>query len=260
MKRISLLVAACLLVSAMILSLGSYYTTEATSTEEVGLGTPAAPQDVKITLTDGTEIVALYYPSMLSGRKAPAALLLHQNAGKKEEWALLIPSLQEAGYAVLAVDQRGFGKTGGKTAYGLLEQDATEMIAWLASQPGIESGEIAIIGASVGANAALRACAALDSCKVVVALSPGLNFMGLQVEEVVTNMKGKSLLLISGQVDTESAKAVRTLGAVESLHNNVMTVLYARSGLHGAALLKNFKDLNTTIVHWLKTYNVVSQK
>ena len=256
MKRLLLMVAASFLL-LMIATAGTFNSasalTETPTPAMTGLGTPPPVEEVKIKLSDGIEIVGNYYPSMFSGRQAPAALLLHQNGGSKEEWLPLIPFLQEAGYAVLAVDQRGFGKTGGTRNYAKLPDDAVELVGWL-QQPSIASGEVAIIGASVGSNAAIIACGKIETCKVAVALSPGLNYFNLKPADAIKGMKGKSLLIVAGQLDRESASGLHTMALSASATNNVMMRLYAGSSAHGVVLLQ-FMDLAPTIMSWLNMYN-----
>ena len=219
---------------------------------EPGLGTPPAPQTVKIKAADGLEIVGKYYPSVFSGRQSPAALLLHQNGGNKDEWILLIPALQTEGYSILAVDQRGFGDTGGTADWKLAEADVATMLAWLRSQPAIKGDQVAIIGASIGSNLALRGCSADKQCKVAVALSPGLDYFGVKTEDVLQNMGLRAFLLVAAQHDGTSISSVKKLASIAS--GNAMVRLYEDSGKHGAALLL-YKDLIPTITLWLRTYN-----
>lgn len=260
MKRLLLTVAASLLL-LMLATAGTFNLaaalTETPIPTTTGLGTPPPVEEVKIKLSDGTEIVANYYASMFSGRQAPAALLLHQNFGSKEEWLPFIPSLQAAGYAVLAVDQRGFGKTGGTKTYSKFPDDAVELVGWLEQQPSIAKGEVAIIGASVGSNAAILACSKIETCKVAVALSPGLNYFNLKPAPVIKTMKGKALLIVAGQRDAESAVGLHTLAISASADNNVLMRLYGDSAAHGVALFK-FEDLAPTIISWLNMYNHAS--
>jgi pimeloyl-ACP methyl ester carboxylesterase len=192
----------------------------------------ATSQEVKIKASDGLQIVGTYYPSTLSGKQSPAALLLHQNGGSKEEWEPFIPALLAEGYSVLAVDQRGFGATGGRADWKLAEKDITAMLAWLRNIAAINADEVAIIGASIGSNLSLRACVTDAKCHVVVALSPGLNYFNVTT-------------------DTESSSAVKNLAGI--LPGNGAVRLY-KGEEHGVELFAN-EDLAPMIIQWLKTYN-----
>jgi pimeloyl-ACP methyl ester carboxylesterase len=210
-------------------------------------------QPVKIKASDGLLIAALYYPSILSGRQSPAALLLHQVNGSKAQWAPLIPELVAEGYSVLAVDLRGFGETRGEINWKRAETDVATTLAWLRGIPAINGDEIAIIGASIGSNLALRGCANDARCRVAVALSPGVEYFGITTDDAIQKMRKKAVLLVAGQIDTASATGVKKLGALAS--GDVMVRLY-NSGKHGIELFE-YDDLIPTILRWLRTYNDV---
>src|SRR5579859_4090343 len=98
---------------------------------------PLPGQNVEIQMADGLKIQGSFYP-ILGSAKAPAALLLHQLGDNRNEWAGFANSLADKGYTVLAVDMRGFGKTGGKQDWTLAESDATALMTWLRKQPGVD--------------------------------------------------------------------------------------------------------------------------
>jgi pimeloyl-ACP methyl ester carboxylesterase len=154
---------------------------------EPGTGTPGPAQPVRIKAEDGLPISGLFYPSTLRGQASPAALLLHQINGTKAQWQPLIPALLAEGYSVLAVDLRGFGETGGQINWKRAEADVATLLVWLRDQSGVDGDEIAIIGASIGANLALRGCASDTGCRVAVALSPGLDYFGLTTGDAIRN-------------------------------------------------------------------------
>lgn len=209
--------------------------------------------EVKIKMADGLEIQGTFYASA-KGTKAPAVLLVHQNNGSRQQWDKLVPGLISAGYNILAVDQRGFGKTGGARDYLLLEKDDVEMMNWLRIQETVDGDRVAIIGASVGSNGALRACAADEKCKVVIALSPGVSFYGVEPKDAIKEMKKKNVLLLASQRDAESAQAVKSFLLVVSDESTAMVKVYGNTGLHGTDLLL-LPDVSPLIVDWLETYN-----
>jgi pimeloyl-ACP methyl ester carboxylesterase len=72
----------------------------------------AAPQAVQFQTADWVQLDGTFYPSD-RGKQAPCVLLLHQLGGnsRQEGWEDLAADLQAAGYAVLAFDFRGHGKS-----------------------------------------------------------------------------------------------------------------------------------------------------
>ncbi len=238
MKRFALVVVSICLLTIL-------------NTTRHSVAQASTSQEVKIKASDGLQIVGSYYPSTLSGGHSPAALLLHQNGGSKEEWEPFIPALLAEGYTVLAVDQRGFGQTGGKVDWRLAEKDITAMLAWLRNIAAIKGDEVAIIGASIGSNLTLRACVTDAKCHVAVALSPGLNYFNVTTEDAARKLGDKAALLVAAQNDTESSNAVKKLAGV--LPGNGAVRLY-KGEEHGVELFKH-EDLAPMIIQWLKTYN-----
>src|SRR5438128_1878537 len=142
------LILALLLVFVLLPRGGAYTSGVHAATAAVtapGLGTPGPAQAVKIRAADGLQIAATYYPSMLSDRQSPAALLLHQINGSRAQWERLVPELLAEGYSVLAVDMRGFGETGGQINWKLAERDVATMFAWLRGISSIDVGRIAVV-------------------------------------------------------------------------------------------------------------------
>lgn len=254
MKKIGLsLLLLSTVVAAMIFAvpLPSY----AAPSQEGTTPTPggSTPLEVVIKVEDGLEIQGTYYPTE-GTEKMPAILLLHQNGGRRQQWDRVVPALIGAGYNVLAVDQRGFGQTGGKRDYLLLEKDGVTLMNWLREQPTVDPDRVAVMGASVGANAAIRTCVLDQRCLVAIALSPGVNFFGVKPVEAIKESKGKSYLLLSGQNDSESTAAVKSALMETPRSSNALARLYADKGLHGTDLLM-LPDVGPLILNWLELYN-----
>src|SRR5262249_42163007 len=174
---------------------------------------PLPGENVEIQMADGLKIKGSFYPN-LGETKAPAALLLHQLGDNRNEWAVFANPLADKGYAILAVDMRGFGKTGGKQDWTMAESDAAALMAWLRKQPGVDPAHVVIMGASIGGNLALRECARDPACHAVMALSPALSYVGVDTKFAVEKMENKSVFLAASQLDEASAFAVKALSSV----------------------------------------------
>src|SRR5262249_36546038 len=110
-------------------------------------------QDVAIKMADGLVIRGTFYPASGS-EPAPAVLLLHQYNGNRRQWDAFTNALIAKGYNVLAVDQRGFGETGGKLDWIRAEQDGGTLMTWLREEPTVDLDKVAVVGASIGSNLA----------------------------------------------------------------------------------------------------------
>jgi dienelactone hydrolase len=215
--------------------------------------TPVPPQSVAIKMADGLEIKGDFYiPG--GSEKAPAALLLHQYGGNSYDWKDFANLLVEKGYNVLAVDLRGQGLTGGKADWKLAQKDTVALMNWLRDQDNIDPKHVVVMGASVGANLALRGCADDDACRVAIALSPGLSFYGIVAKDAISSMKDKSIFLAASQKDQQSGEPTKYLTIYAPASVNVLTRVYASSAMHGMGLF-TFDDLTPLIMQWLDKYN-----
>lgn len=168
-------------------------------------------QQIDISASDDLNLVGdLYLPEAMT-EPAPAVILMHMLGGNRSEYDPLIPYLVEAGYAVLNVDLRGHGATGGSQDWDLAIEDTQRWFDWLRQQEGIDAQRTAIIGASIGSNVALIACANDEACVTAIALSPGEDYRGVMPADAVAN--GLNALLIASHNDRQSADSVRAFFA-----------------------------------------------
>jgi putative CocE/NonD family hydrolase len=118
-----------------------------------------------IPLSDGTNLAArIWLPTDAFGNPVPAILEYlpyRKRTGTYDRDALMHPYLAGHGYAAVRVDIRGCGESDGLLSdeYARQEQDdALEVIAWLAMQPWC-SGAVGMMGISWGGFNALQIAA-----------------------------------------------------------------------------------------------------
>ncbi len=163
-----------------------------------GAATAAAPQELTIQASDGTELACgLVEPDGAPPEGGwPALILFHGLGGKHEDMEPdAVATFAPAGYASLACDARGHGASGG--VFGLDGprdvQDTGELFAWLAARPEVSDTEIGAFGISLGGGAVWNAAAAGVPFKAIAptitwtnlttALAPqGLSKSGLVVQ------------------------------------------------------------------------------
>jgi pimeloyl-ACP methyl ester carboxylesterase len=255
--KVLLLKLVCVILLAVIV--GSAFSPAISHAE----GTPAATeqangQKVKIKEPDGLEIVGLYYPA--ASGKGPAVLLLHDAVATKTQWAPYVASFTEVGYNVLVVDQRGRGETGPGVPTGNPAQqqlgDIPAMLSWLRDQPTVDAESVAIIGARLGANFAIRACATDDKCHVAVALTPSTDFFGIKTADAMNSMpKDKAIFLVAGEYGEQGGQSLKTLGAKASTEINLMTRVYGGATDYGVQMLAHDPTLMPMLLLWLQAYN-----
>ena len=112
--------------------------------------TAFAQQAVTFSTEDGATIAALQY-----GSGERAVLLVHGGRFTKESWAKQVPAFRSAGYAVLAIDLRGFGQSHGPGEKDpSTEQQAIDVLAAVRYLHGHGAKTVSIVGGSMGGSAA----------------------------------------------------------------------------------------------------------
>jgi pimeloyl-ACP methyl ester carboxylesterase len=214
---------------------------------------PPEPQRIELEASDGLLLVGNYFAPTDPGESgAPAVLLMHMYGSKKEAWIDLLPPLTGAGYAVLAIDMRGHGETGGPDDWPLAEEDMHLWIDWLREQDGVDPAHVSLVGASIGSNLALRGIADDPDIVTAVALSPGLDYFGMLTEEAMLDTGERPVFLVAAQRDRESAASVKTLAALTQ--GDTLVRIYTHSA-HGTGIFMLEEDLAPSIIHWLDAHN-----
>ena len=190
-------------------------------------------------------LVGDYYANEAAG---PAVLLMHMNGGKRSDWEPFFMPLLDARYHILTVDLRAHGETGGSRDWPLAEGDVQTWLDWLKAQDNVES--VSIVGASIGSNLALTGCAADADCVTAIALSPGLDYFGIQPEEAVINgLAERSALLVAARNDGNSPDSVQQMA--ENGTGEIGTRYYPGRA-HGTRLFSDQGErFIAMLIHWL---------
>jgi dienelactone hydrolase len=224
---------------------------------------------VRLTTADDVGIIATYYPS--ERERAPAVLLLHALNQDRSEWNEFALLLQRNGVAALAVDFRGHGESTRKlTTAGPVElklQDFTvrdvqnmlldveAAVDWLQTQPEIDKKHIALIGASLGANIALRYAALNEDLAGVAALSPGVNYRGIRTDDAVRQLGAMPLHIFVARNDAfafESSKHLIEIRKDSGIADADKDLTVSTGNLHGAPLLQGVKGFPEVLLGWCR--------
>ncbi len=127
-------------------------------------------RDVRVVAADGTRLAAWWVP----GGHGAAVVVLHGAHDTRADVVDHVRLLHDAGVAVLAVDARGHGASGGRpNALGWAGADnVAGAVAFLREQ-GIDGARIGALGLSMGGEEALRAAAAGAGLHAIVADGAG---------------------------------------------------------------------------------------
>jgi dipeptidyl aminopeptidase/acylaminoacyl peptidase len=129
-------------------------------------------QSVRLPTADGKTLFAWFVPSPGAG-PAPAVLVMH---GWGANASLMLPALaplHAAGFAVLLVDARchGLSDDAAFTSLPRFAQDIEAGLDWLCQQASVDAQDLAVIGHSVGAGAALLTATRRPDVRAVISMS-----------------------------------------------------------------------------------------
>ena len=157
---------------------------------------------------DGIDLVADFHAA---DEGAPVVIALHMLNSNRAAWTPLLPDLHEAGYAVLNMDMRGHGDSGGTRDWDTIIADVAGWVAWLDENGHLSADGFATMGGSIGANVALISCADIEACRGAIALSPGLDYKATKPLPALES--GMTALLMAAHGDRYSAESLRELFA-----------------------------------------------
>lgn len=214
--------------------------------------TPAPAQiptnAVEIPASDGVTLRGMYYSPH---GDAPAVLLIHQLYVTQSSWNFLVTPLTEAGFNVLTIDLRGYGRTGGRINWQQARNDIVTWATWLDEQPGVQS--VSMVGSSMGSALAIDGCNRYEPCPRVVALSPALTYYGVSIEDGLT--ADMPVLIIYADRDPYPT---RDMEAIVEAAGDDLTVFTYSGRTHGIDLFKLDNTLASSVVSFLQG-NAVSQ-
>ncbi|MBN2559583.1 MAG: alpha/beta fold hydrolase [Phycisphaerae bacterium] len=182
------------------------------------------PRVAKFEAADGLMIEGDYYPPLVrETESAPLAILIHMYPADRTSWKPLIPGLRKAGFAVMAYDIRGHAGSAEQTGRNVKEgydnrdpmvfaeawMDAEAATLYMGKQRCCDARRVAVIGASVGCSIALDYAARDQAVKVVVCLSPGTDYMGLDSVSHIKRCGDRPILLVAPEGEYSAVRELK---------------------------------------------------
>lgn len=183
---------------------------------------------------------------------SPAVILLHMLNKDKSDWEDFARKLQKDGFAVIAIDFRGHGDSDGnwqkfeEKDFNNFILDVESAKEFLGRQPKVNINSLSIIGASIGANVAVK-YVLQSNIKTIILLSPGLNYREVNIEKDISNLK-IPVFLAASEEDTYSAESSKKIH--ELLKTTSEFNLLSNAG-HGNNMFV-VPELSEKIIKWLK--------
>lgn len=112
---------------------------------------------VSITTSDGVRLRGWYLPPApepLRGQRAPGLLWFYGNMETVSALAPIVRDLRPPDIALLMLDYRGYGESGGSPSEAGIYRDAEAAWEYLAARPDVDASRIAVYGRSVGSAVA----------------------------------------------------------------------------------------------------------
>jgi len=209
-------------------------------------------ETVTIEAADGLMLHATYYGPG-GAAPFPGVILLHMLGSNRQVWDEVgfAPLLAGNGYAVLAVDMRGHGETGGNRDWGQAVDDIQRVWDYFTGRSEVAAEQTAVVGASIGANMALITGVNEPAVKGVVLLSPGLDYRGVTTGDKMALYGERPILLVASEEDGYAADSVRTLA--DLAQGETQFQLYNGAG-HGTNMFGPQPDLADLILDWLNQH------
>lgn len=208
---------------------------------------------------DGIKIIGDFFDAKTlpaqAGKKS--ILLLHILPGDRRDFGEFAELLRQNDYNVLNIDERGHGDSEAwagemgswqeftQADYDKMIYDIEAAVEFLKNK--IPKTELAIIGASIGANLALLYGAKAQP-KVVAALSPGLNYKGIKTEIASRNFR-QNLLIAASRDDSYSFESSERLFEISAAKNKEF-IKYEFAG-HGTRMFNSEQELKQRILDFL---------
>lgn len=202
---------------------------------------------------DGVKIFGDFYDA----KSKRSVLLLHILPGSRMDFDEFAELLFANGYNVLNIDERGHGDSqawpgeiGSWQEFTQSDYDKTIYDVEAAAQclqNKIPETNLAIIGGSIGANLALL-YGAKTQPKIVVALSPGLNYKGVKTEIASRNFR-QNLLLVASKDDNYSFQSCERLFEISAAAKKEF-IKYEDAG-HGTRMFNSEPELKQRILDFL---------
>lgn len=224
-------------------------------------------KEIEVQTKDARIIKAsLSYAKIDKVEKYPTVVLLHSLGYSSENWGNLISDLNNAGYAVIAIDFRGHGKSVYDSNFHLKTwvyftpktyQKFPDDVMVVLNQAQKDSKKVslnnlAIVGADIGANTAVLVAKKLKyKPKTLVLISPTTSFKGLYIPIAMTQIGRIPILSMVSQKDRYCLQEQQNLS--KFAQGGFYAKNYPQGGM-GMLMLKSNPSMSQDITRWILKY------
>ncbi len=227
--------------------------TEAPQVDSIGAdeaGDPGEPTIVEFNSVYDTTLVGMFYPAVQAEEKVPIVVLMHMLNSDRSAWDAFATELHAEGqFAVLAFDFHGHGDSGGDYDRALVVEDAKAVVSYAQSLDGVAAGQVILIGASIGSDAAVDAC--VEGCIAAASLSPS-GWLGIPYDEALAEISEKPVLCLASVADGETVATCESGLELPMRDYRVQTYLGNAHGTNMLDINDQFPTPTDLIKDWLE--------
>lgn len=189
-------------------------------------------------------------------------ILLHGYQSSRSEWEPFAEFCNSKGLGVFYYDLRGHGNSQGLTDdFGKMVSDLDRAVKFLEEEFGVKRQKIAVSGASIGANIALKNFYHNLSAPFTILLSPGLNYQGLTTGDMLSSCGSRPVLMAASAGDLYAYGSVNTLERSVHKGQNITVVRLSSSAAHGVQMFRRSStdpnepsEFEKKIVKWVESH------
>lgn len=154
-------------------------------------------EDVFITTSDGVRLHGWWLPAR--GEARASVLHLHGNAANVSNHLPLVAWLPPAGFNVLMVDYRGFGRSEGRPTLDGVVEDGLAGLLYLRARRDVDPARLIVFGQSLGGATALRVLARdAQGVRLAVIDSAFASYRGIARDAALDSVVLAPLLPLAG--------------------------------------------------------------
>ena len=219
------------------------------------------PYRVEYTTSDGVVIIGDYWIPKDANTPAPAVILLHMYRSDRSAWRPLVSVLEDAGFAIMAIDLRGHGESikpedrklekrvrdRDPVLFRAMHRDVFGAYRWLQQRPEVDLSRLAIVGASVGCSVALDYAVRDKSVDTIVLMTPGEKYLGVDSIEDIKEYGRRPVLMLTSEEERSQGTQV-----LSELAKQAELKTYTKSGIHGTRMFGKVPGVQRYIAAYLK--------
>jgi len=206
---------------------------------------------VDLTTSDGVPIKGDYYRPV--AENAPGVLLVHGSGRDRSVWQLFARQLMEQGMAVLAIDLRGYGESGGEAGDQNKGEDVAAGVDFLKAQAEVDPQNILLVGENDGSWWTLAYAAKHPDIRAVALITPGIRYDKKLLEQMMTEYGDRPIFIaVSDNEGNHDENAVKTAKLLDRLAVGPHELVVLHDYGWGTGLLMQENGLAAKLLAWLQ--------